>query len=371
MYLHPKTLFFDKSFLSHSIGIGRDSRDMLKNLQELIHLDIVLIDPIIYKYSFLVNLTEKQQEIAKRLIKAAAVILGKPVTIKLPENSTYFQSQATAVAVRGKNVKHILRLHDLFPLTNKDWFKWYGRRSFSLGFKSLAANCIFLCDSLNTLQSLKKVTGVNFSEKNQYVYHCKPELKESSKCKKCDFCNDSERPKKFFLVLATLEPRKNHNYILSAWTELKLSSDLSPDYSLILVGKNGWKVKALGKRIKKMRNLSVMRYQSCCDAGVNSLLKSTSSLISASFDEGFDLPPGEALLAGAKILLSDIPVHREIYGLWANFFTLQNFDEFKSLILWSTNEGDEITADSNNRYIDALKICEGSKKSILLDIFSN
>lgn len=44
-------------------------------------------------------------------------------------------------------------------------------------------------------------------------------------------------------------------------------------------------------------------------------------LVSASREEAFPLPPGEALAMSVPVVLSDIPAHRELYGRWARLVT--------------------------------------------------
>jgi glycosyltransferase involved in cell wall biosynthesis len=44
-------------------------------------------------------------------------------------------------------------------------------------------------------------------------------------------------------------------------------------------------------------------------------------LVSASREEAFPLPPGEALAMAVPVVLSDIPPHRELYGRWARLVT--------------------------------------------------
>ena len=44
-------------------------------------------------------------------------------------------------------------------------------------------------------------------------------------------------------------------------------------------------------------------------------------LVSASREEAFPLPPGEALVMAIPVVLSDIPPHRELYGRWARLVT--------------------------------------------------
>jgi hypothetical protein len=64
---------------------------------------------------------------------------------------------------------------------------------------------------------------------------------------------------------------------------------------------------------------------SCSDEGLISRLWETKLLIQLSDDEGFSMPPMEAMLCGVPhILLSDIPVHREIYGCYNISFVPPN-----------------------------------------------
>jgi glycosyltransferase involved in cell wall biosynthesis len=56
------------------------------------------------------------------------------------------------------------------------------------------------------------------------------------------------------------------------------------------------------------------------DDELRALLQGASALVSPSLEEGFGLPPLEALANGCPVVLADIPVYREVYGPWATFF---------------------------------------------------
>ena len=57
---------------------------------------------------------------------------------------------------------------------------------------------------------------------------------------------------------------------------------------------------------------------------MNEIYNSCDALISTSLDEGFGYPLVEAMKSGISVIVSDIPVHREIMGNYANYF--QAFD---------------------------------------------
>ena len=50
------------------------------------------------------------------------------------------------------------------------------------------------------------------------------------------------------------------------------------------------------------------------DEELKSLMKYCKAFIFPSYYEGFGIPPMEALSVGSKAIVSDIPVHHEIYG---------------------------------------------------------
>jgi glycosyltransferase involved in cell wall biosynthesis len=68
-------------------------------------------------------------------------------------------------------------------------------------------------------------------------------------------------------------------------------------------------------------NIAVLH--SLDDDMLYSLMARAEMLVSSSEKEGYGRPPMEALMLGTRVLLSDVPVFREIYGATASFFTLE------------------------------------------------
>jgi glycosyltransferase involved in cell wall biosynthesis len=62
------------------------------------------------------------------------------------------------------------------------------------------------------------------------------------------------------------------------------------------------------------------------------LLSRSRFLVSTSRVEGFGRPPGDGALAGCDLILSDIPIYRELYDGIANFYRLDNVAELISLL---------------------------------------
>jgi glycosyltransferase involved in cell wall biosynthesis len=117
----------------------------------------------------------------------------------------------------------------------------------------------------------------------------------------------------YFLMLGTIEPRKNHSMILQLWRRLiELHGEKAP--RLVIVGQRGWEcehVLDLLERCDLLRGF-VLEKTVCSDAELVTYLRHAQALLFPSFTEGYGLPLVEALNLGVPVLASDLPVFREI-----------------------------------------------------------
>lgn len=121
------------------------------------------------------------------------------------------------------------------------------------------------------------------------------------------------------LMVGTIEPRKGHRQVLDAleqcWSD-------GADINLVIVGKQGWQVGDLIRRIKQhpRRNTQLFWAQGASDTLLETLYRRSDVLVAASYGEGFGLPLIEAAHHGIAILARDIPVFREVAGKYATYF---------------------------------------------------
>jgi len=122
-----------------------------------------------------------------------------------------------------------------------------------------------------------------------------------------------------FLVVGTLEPRKAHAHILSAF-ELLWKQDI--DVNLIIVGKVGWLTQALVTSIQEHPKLdkNLFWLQKISDNYLNELYKNATALMIGSYAEGFGLPLIEAAQYEIPVIARDIPVFHEIAKEFAFYF---------------------------------------------------
>lgn len=140
-----------------------------------------------------------------------------------------------------------------------------------------------------------------------------------------------------FLMVGTIEPRKNHLYVLEAFSALW---ERGVDVKLCIVGRIGWKcddvLAVYESSPEKGRRLFMIHDAS--DAELSYCYDHASATIISSHTEGFGLPLVEALQYGGAVFASDIPVFREIGGDSPLYFTLNTSDDLVEKIVSFLND---------------------------------
>ncbi|ELW9526880.1 glycosyltransferase family 4 protein [Burkholderia cenocepacia] len=123
-----------------------------------------------------------------------------------------------------------------------------------------------------------------------------------------------------FLMVGTIEPRKNQMQALAAFESLW---DQGVDVNLVLVGKHGWNVDLLVEmlRIHPELNHRLFWLQGVSDEYLEEIYASSSCLILAASGEGFGLPLIEAAQHNLPVIARDLLVFREIAGDHAHYFS--------------------------------------------------
>lgn len=122
-------------------------------------------------------------------------------------------------------------------------------------------------------------------------------------------------PQPHFVMLGTIEPRKNHRTILEAWR--RLAERHGPQAPrLVLVGQRGWECDDVMATLEQLRAHSglVDVRPRCSDDELRGLLGTARALLFPSLTEGFGMPLVEALALGTPVIASDLPVFRELAG---------------------------------------------------------
>ena len=298
-------------FIEHKAGIGNDTRMVIADFQGI---------GIACNFA-----TLKINKVNKILRLLRTLTLGaKPL-------SDIDFVYAPHVLPRFYRAPHLVRVHDIFPITNPEWFRVTSRIFFKLSMKTQMQS-FFLFDSITTKNEFIKYFG-DIETKNYAVMYCKTrQLDAHNYCGTCSGCGhiSNKKPARFALAVGTIEPRKNYEFLVDSWANLR--DNQIEEIALIIVGSIGWKSRSIQHKMSSGVS-GIFWYESICDASLNYLYSEATIFISASKSEGFNLPVKEALSFGTPIVLSDIAVHRELYGSEAYFFQLHSSDSFVEAVV--------------------------------------
>jgi hypothetical protein len=130
----------------------------------------------------------------------------------------------------------------------------------------------------------------------------------------------SPHPVQYLLVVSTIEPRKNHLSLLAAWEQLRVEK--FPKLKLITVGMLGWDHEKITRKFRPWQARGeLFMLEDVPAPELRLLYKHARATICPSFGEGFDFSGVESMRCGGVVAASDIPVHREIYGAAAEYFS--------------------------------------------------
>jgi glycosyltransferase involved in cell wall biosynthesis len=139
------------------------------------------------------------------------------------------------------------------------------------------------------------------------------------------------RSRASFLMVGTLEPRKAHVQVLEAFDQLWQSG---ADVNLVIVGRLGWGVDSLIDRLRSHPEMHKRLFwlEGISDEFLEIVYAASTSLIAASYGEGFGLPLIEAAQHKLPVIARDIPVFREVAGEHAYYFDAASPDDLAQAI---------------------------------------
>ncbi|HVX29769.1 MAG TPA: glycosyltransferase family 1 protein [Nitrolancea sp.] len=116
----------------------------------------------------------------------------------------------------------------------------------------------------------------------------------------------------YFVIVGTVEPRKNHLAVLHAFAKLY---EHRKDVSLAIAGSPGWLSEPIIAEIEKAAMSMPVRYlRFVDDTWIPALYAGSVALVAPSWYEGFGLPVLEAMACGAAVITSDRGSLPEIAG---------------------------------------------------------
>jgi glycosyltransferase involved in cell wall biosynthesis len=252
-----------------------------------------------------------------------------------------------AEKLKRQGVGIVSVIYDLIPLTHPQfcdaglvkvfdhWFDWIARTAD--GFMAISKT---ISDQVNAEIQLR--LGKAEAAKRWHGYfHLGSELDLSRASAKLQPALQKMfgDPAPVYLMVSTIEPRKNHAYLLDAFELLWAQGS---NARLCIIGKIGWKCEALVERIKQHPQWGkrLFMFNRVNDKSLEYAYANARALVFPSYVEGFGLPLVEAMQRGLPAMASDIPVFREVGGDFMAYFDLAEPQSLTERVLQFERSGE-------------------------------
>lgn len=141
------------------------------------------------------------------------------------------------------------------------------------------------------------------------------------------------KKERIILSVGTFNIRKNHAKLLEAF----LASRLCDTYKLVMIGDRNRIFKESGLDEQSLNHPNIEVQATMTEDELIATYRKAEIVVSLSLYEGFGIPLLEGIFNGCKIVCSDIPVYREIYGDVATFCDPLNVPDIIAALESATN----------------------------------
>jgi len=239
-------------------------------------------------------------------------------------NFAFYCITQKAIPINLCNITPLLKpcgiscIHDVSYKANSEYFSnWYG----FLSRIWHRINYWFIC------KFSKKIVTISEFSKNEIIKYYKVKTKKISIIpnawqhiiqKSCQSLNSENLGSdNYFFAMSSVAKNKNFKWILeiakkNSEQKFKIAGNFNPTRFGVDID------------FSKLKNVEFLGYVN--DEQAKSLMQNTRAFLFPSFYEGFGLPPLEALALGTRIIVSNIPVLREVYGDSAHYIDPYDYD---------------------------------------------
>jgi glycosyltransferase involved in cell wall biosynthesis len=207
------------------------------------------------------------------------------------------------------DVRPVYFVHDLIPITHPEFCRaGEGDKHRERMRTVLGSAAGVIANSRVTLEDLR---GFAQAESLLYPATVAALLGSDALPSKRPVPSIGNRP--HFVVLGTIEARKNHLLLLHVWSRIaQRLSHRAP--RLLVIGRRGWECEQVVDLLDRSEALkgSVKEIGTCDDDELAAHLAGARALLFPSLVEGYGLPLVEALRSGTPVIASDLPVFHEI-----------------------------------------------------------
>ena len=205
-------------------------------------------------------------------------------------------------------VKPIFFVHDLIPMTHPEYFLPDANVHHQILMNQIISRARGII--VNSEETRLQLT--QFAERSKLLL---PPMLKAWLGSSLKSIIPGKRPidTTYFLMLSTIEPRKNHLLLLQLWRYIATNYS-QPIPKLIIIGQHGWNNQHILNFLERSPSIQglVITHNQCSDSELVNYLHYARALLFPTFAEGFGLPLIEALSMGVPCIVSSLPVFREI-----------------------------------------------------------
>ena len=255
----------------------------------------------------------------KNILRMYAKIIHRlcpQMTLSLPTDAHYLATYYPIPEwVHSYGLTATLIVHDLIPIRHPEWFaSEANKHTITTIMNSAFPSDRVVCVSESTRRDFLAFR-CDFPQEHTYVAHLAAAdvfvptpLSETLRTR----WGISGR---YLLSVCTIEPRKNLETVISAYTMLLQAQTDVPQ--LVLTGAMGWKNTALLHQIEDIQKqypCKIILTGYAEDTELAQLYSNASVFVYPSLYEGFGLPPLEAMRCGCPVITSNVSSLPEVVG---------------------------------------------------------
>ncbi|WP_322013587.1 glycosyltransferase family 1 protein [Paraburkholderia sp. J12] len=256
--------------------------------------------------------SHRNKNAIRRLISRAVIhrplekSAERSILLHTSHNGMEFPRYYRAMAKRG--VRSVFMVHDLIPLTHAE----YCRPDVDKVHRARIHTALQYADGLiansqATLDSLAaEADRAGLPLPPSTVAHLASGMIAATPLR-------SPLDTPYFVMLGTIEPRKNHWFMLHLWRTLveKYGSEAP---KLVIIGRRGWECENVVDMLERCSSIrdAVVEEGNCSDERLQAWIQHARALLFPSFVEGYGIPLVESLALKVPVLASDLSVFHEI-----------------------------------------------------------
>lgn len=240
--------------------------------------------------------------------------------------------------LRRRGLKPIFMIHDLIPITHPEYCGPPARDRHARRIRAAL-------DHASAIITNSRATRHALERHARSVERRLPSVVTAALAPGLVASSPGPRPfaEPYFVMLGTIEARKNHWLVLQVWRGLveRFGRDTP---RLMIIGQRGWECENVIDLLERCTLLRdhVSERSDCSDQELGNCLHHARALLFPSFIEGYGMPLVEALCLGVPAIVSDLPVFREIGGAVPEYIDPLDGRRWSEVVMEYASDGSEL-----------------------------